>query len=167
MSKQEFLNYIIKLRCCVGCVGEQSNNKWWTGNFFASSSLAFLQPIFNKTSHLAIYQGVKNEASIVHDEYIGAGAGVYHLFRLPETLEIDLLDVVRDNAEIVNESLESSVEFLKSESMNNKESKEGPIFIDKIDGISNLENWRKVASFYNYAFENEVSVYPFFARGKR
>ena len=167
MADQYFLNFIIRLRCSVGCIGEQSEMKWWKGGFYSPSSSAFLKPIFNKTSHVAIYQGVKAEASIIHDEYIGAGAGVYHLFRLPETLEIDLLDVVRENPDIVITSLESSREFLNSVIEGSVEKKEGPVFIDKINEISNLDNWKVVASYYSNAFENNIQSYPFFARGER
>lgn len=167
MMDQDCLDLIIKLRSSVGCLGEQGENKWWKGNFFSPSSAAFLKPIFHTTSHVAIYQGVKSEASIVHDEYIGNGAGVYHLFRLPETLEIDLLDIVKKHPEMFLINTQDSRSFLESYIVKHDSKKVGPVFIDKIEGIANIENWKQIASFYNKAFKDNNFVYPFFARGDR
>lgn len=165
MIDQEYLNLIIRLRSCVGYLGEQS--RWWKGNFFSPSSIAFLKPIFHKTFSVAIYQGVKNEASLIHDEHIGNGAGVYHLFRLPETLEIDLLKTIKDEPGLLLTDKGQCIEFLSNFKMKSPLKKEGPVFIDKVNGISNIENWKLIASIYSESFKSGKSRYPFFARGER
>jgi hypothetical protein len=164
--KEEDLEKIIRLRFAVGCLGEQGDAKWWKGSFLSPSSKAFLKPIFNKTSHIAIYQGVKQEASIIHDEHIGQGKGTYHLFRLPETLEIDLLDIVKNNKNIVNYDIESSYTYLESLKIEKIANKVGPTFIDTIEGLSLDSNWQKIASYYLKAFRDSKFVYPFFSRSE-
>ena len=89
------LAQIVRLRLLVGFLGERSQFNWWPSAFFISSSSAFLSPIFTKTAFTAQYHGVKEAASRVHDEHIGVGK-VYHLFRLPETVEQTLFGHLQD-----------------------------------------------------------------------
>jgi len=82
------LQDVFTLRMCIGFLGESDQYSWWPSSFLSPTSSAFLSPVFSKTSFTAQYYGVREAATIVHDEHIGIGKGVFHLFRLPEIHEI-------------------------------------------------------------------------------
>lgn len=88
---------ITRLRVIVGYLGEKAQFDWWPSGFLTPASVAFLNPVFARTTPLAQYQGIKEAARRVHDNHIGVGR-VFHLFRLPETLEQSLFEVLQDPA---------------------------------------------------------------------
>ena len=91
------LQAIVRLRVIVGYLGEKAQFDWWQSGFFTPSSAAFLNPVFARTSALAQYHGVKEAARRLHDEHIGVGR-MFHLFRLPETLEQSLFEFLKEPA---------------------------------------------------------------------
>ena len=95
--EQDQLLAITRLRVIVGYLGEKAQFDWWPSGFLTPSSAAFLNPVFARTTPLAQYQGIKEAARRVHDDHIGVGR-VFHLFRLPETLEQSLFEVLQDPA---------------------------------------------------------------------
>ena len=97
-----------RLRLVVGYLGEQGQHGWWSSEFFSPNAAAFLTPVFGKTATLAQYHGVKEAARRVHDEHIGIGR-VFHLFRLPESIEQAVFEVLQDpaNADALRTSIES------------------------------------------------------------
>jgi len=88
---------LIRLRFIVGYLGEQLQPTWWSSSFLAPVSTAFLTPMFSKTALLAQYHGIREAAARIHDEHIGIGKGVFHLFRLPDTLEQELHSLLRES----------------------------------------------------------------------
>lgn len=91
------LQGIVRLRMVVGHLGEKGQHEWWSSAFFSTTASAFLDPVFGKTAILAQYHGVCEAVRRVHDEHIGVGR-VFHLFRLPESLEQQLFELLRDPA---------------------------------------------------------------------
>ena len=85
---------ILSLRVSVGLLGERDASGWWTSAFLSATSSAFLAPVFGSNILQARYQGVLEAARRVHDERLGIG-GVFHPFRLPETLEHRLFDAIQ------------------------------------------------------------------------
>ncbi len=77
---------IAELRLLVGFLGEKSQYHWWPSRFLATTSEAFLLPVFPRTTLLAQYHGACEAARLKHDERVGIGRH-YHLYRLPEALE--------------------------------------------------------------------------------
>ncbi|MDD2509989.1 MAG: BrxE family protein [Syntrophomonas sp.] len=88
---------LIRLRFIVGYLGEQLKPAWWNSSFFAPGSTMFLAPIFSKTTILAQYHGLQEAASKIHDERIGIGTSVFHLFRLPDVIERELHYFISDS----------------------------------------------------------------------
>ncbi len=88
MNRPLLLSFF-NLRIVAGALGERQSPYWWATSFMTETSGMFLNPIFTKTHLLAQYQGIKEAACLVHDEYIGTGK-VFHLFRLPEEIEYEL-----------------------------------------------------------------------------
>jgi hypothetical protein len=89
------LQEIARLRMIVGFLGEKGQHNWWSSEFFSATAPAFLNPVFGKTTTLAQYHGVKESARRVHDEHIGVGR-VFHLFRLPESIEQALFEMLQE-----------------------------------------------------------------------
>lgn len=166
--KQNYLIDIAKLRLCVGFLGEKHANSWWGSSFFSSSSKVFLSPIFGKTSFLAQYYGVKEAAMAVHDKHIGTGKEVFHLFRLPEMIEIELHKVICD-ADFENHAMgiiannENAKQFLNTDTKSNISSSVGPIRVGSTENIEKDETWNIVARHYLNALQEGKQVFPYFS----
>ncbi|SLM27567.1 conserved hypothetical protein [Desulfamplus magnetovallimortis] len=171
---------IATLRILTGYLGEKGQANWWSSSFFSPTSSSFLNPVFGKTSFIAQYQGVKEAAARVHDEHIGVGE-VYHLFRLPENIELSLFQLLHDGA-FVSEIKEAIVDkesaehalsdFIASSSQIQgcSQIKEGPVLMGTIDDFFMEESGQKsdqdslhdIANLYHCAFLNKVQVIPYF-----
>ena len=167
MKREELLD-VAKLRILVGYLGEKDQSGWWQSSFFSQSSQAFLVPIFSKTSFLAQYHGVKEAASKIHDDHIGVGKGVYHLFRLPENVEQKLHQMVGeiDLAEQMTHKLvdgPSATAALHAFVASEIDSQEGPIQVGGIKEIEQQKIWGVIAGYYLKAFGEETKVFPYFA----
>lgn len=166
----DYLINLIKLRVSVGLLGEDNQFGWWKSAFFHSSSSTFLTPIFGKTSFMAKYYGVKEAASIVHDNVIGIGKGVYHLFRLPEMLErqfhklLEKKEIVAEVESIVT-SKESALEFLQKFAVNDVNGL-GPVRIGANTEIDQLSKWKQIAGCYLKAFHDSTKILPYFSEDK-
>ena len=163
--KKTKLKSIAKLRLLIGYLGEKNQYSWWLSSFFAPTSSSFLNPIFGKTSFIAQYQGVKEAATRVHDEYIGVGE-VYHLFRLPENIEISLFQLMHDEKfiletkEILTDK-DRAQKVLSELLMSSPRLKEGPVLIGDIDDFLTEESLSDIANLYHSAFLNNVRVAPY------
>ncbi len=160
---------IVYLRLCVGYLGEANQKSWWQSSFFSQSSIQFLAPVFGKTSTLAQYHGVKESAAIVHDERIGIGSSIHHLFRLPEMLEQDIHRFILDGSQELDlkeltASQESAEQYLlEFAKQNDTGSVEGPVNVGEESSINGNAIWKRVAGLYVQAMQNNVKVFPYFS----
>jgi hypothetical protein len=171
MRKVDLREQLIVVRTLVGFLGEKSQSNWWASSFFSPSSKAFLEPVFGKTFFLSQYHGVREAAARVHDEHIGVGRGVFHLFRLPEAIERELHSLINDNYisdHILNAV--SSVSFAEDEIALyiGKEASQvvGPVRVGGLDDIKKNSTWQVVAGYYYLSFKNNTKVYPYFSEEK-
>jgi hypothetical protein len=170
MNKELLLN-IIKLRFLIGFLGEKKQYNWWTSDFLSSSSVSFLTPVFARTSIMAQYQGVKEAARIEHDSKIGIGANVFHLFRLPESIEIKLYNLLQDkqvSSELSKllqdkQTAEKALEKLADKTIS---SSVGPIKKGDISDIPEENHWKKLAMQYILAFHSDKKIFPYFQEAK-
>jgi hypothetical protein len=165
--KKSVLQHIYSLRICIGYLGEADQYSWWSSGFFSSTSSAFLSPVFGKTSFAAQYYGVREAAMIVHDEHIGVGKGVFHLFRLPETHEIEmhrLLDNPDSKAAVqdLTKNKEAAENFLSEFGHSNGEQPVGPVKIGETAEILSPKTWEKLAGQYLNAFQSGKKTFPYF-----
>lgn len=165
--KKEALKDIFILRMCIGYLGESDQYSWWPSSFFSPTSSAFLSPAFGKTSFFAQYYGVRESASIVHDEHIGIGKGVFHLFRLPETHEIEmhrLLDEPNTKTAIQEliKNKEAAEQFLSKFGKLPDNQVAGPLLLDDTTKILIPKTREKVAGQYAAAFKNGYKAFPYF-----
>jgi hypothetical protein len=164
------LAQIARLRLLVGFLGERSQCNWWPSAFFTPSSSAFLVPIFTKTVFMAQHHGVKEAASRVHDEHIGVGK-VYHLFRLPESVEQTLLSHLRDPAfidsvRVLLQDKERALEGLATLAKSHAAWQEGPVLVGAIDELLEGKKVGLLAQYYRSAFAGSIKVYPYYADKK-
>ncbi|MGB5157336.1 BrxE family protein [Desulfobacterium sp. N47] len=165
--KKEVLQDIFLLRMCIGYLGETDQYSWWSSSFFSPISSAFLSPVFSKTGFATQYHGVREAATIVHDEHIGIGKGVFHLFRLPETHEIEMHHLL-DNPDViilvqnVIKSMNAAEQFVSEFGQDNVEQTVGPHRLGDNYNILIPKTWKIVAGQYASAFKNNKNTYPYF-----
>jgi len=164
-----------RLRVTVGYLGEKSQHGWWSSEFFSANAEAFLAPVFGKTVTLTQYHGASEAARRIHDEYIGIGR-VFHLFRLPESVEQavfealqapDFCHTLRTDIES-RENAQAVIQALASPSTGGTAgaAQQGPIQVGTIDDIES-SNWlSEVAHCYQAAFTAGVRAYPYLVDGK-
>lgn len=154
-----------QLRLLVGCLGEKSNNNWWSTSFFDSSSRFFVEPVFARTKRLAQYNGVRGAAQRLHDEQIGLG-NVFHLFRLPEEMEQDLQQFIISASEqwfTVLESKETALSALRNLSGEAISAvSAGPQLVGSLEEITHSSGAKSLAQYYLAAFEQGVRTFPYF-----
>ena len=157
---------IINLRMIVGYIGEKDQDAWWDSQFFTGGNDAFLQPIFSKTKLPAQYHGVRDAARIVHDTRIGIGR-VFHLFRLPESLEQALFRDILEQENHVDllaslENRDDAMNALLRYGENEAQLTEGPVQIGQSNELVEGGWIGKVASAYRSAFEHGTQRFPYF-----
>ena len=141
-------------------MGEKEQVSWWASSFFSNSGERFLSPIFPKTASFARINGACRAAQVVHDEYIGKG-DVYHLFRLPENLERTILEVLINDASVLDciASEESARAGLRTLAEGGLIQDVGPILLEgKID----LTMVGLMAGAYSNALQTGEQVFPYF-----
>lgn len=165
--KQTDLVFLARLRLIVGYLGESSQFGWWRSSFLSPSSKTFLSPVFGKTMFLAQYHGVKEAAMKTHDNYIGVGRGVFHLFRLPESIERRLHGLLCDS-KIINQlprdivCVKDALRTLKLFGNKSADFTVGPVLIGNLSDIKKMESWQLTARYYWHSFDKNNRVYPFF-----
>jgi len=161
------LQDVFTLRMCIGFLGESDQYSWWSSSFLSPTSSAFLSPVFSKTSFTAQYYGVREAATIVHDEHIGIGKGVFHLFRLPETHEIEMHRLL-DNSDTKTavqdliKNKDTAEQFLSEYGQDSVEQAVGPFRLGDTTKILTSQTWTKVAGQYVGAFKNGNKTFPYF-----
>ncbi|MDB3898537.1 BrxE family protein [Gammaproteobacteria bacterium] len=157
---------IILARTIVGYLGEKSQHNWWPSEFFSAASAQFISPVFAKTSSLARYSGICEVGRRAHDESIGVGQRVVHLFRLPASLEQQLHEsagsqLLDEEIAGITSSVESATAKLSELADGSSRSAEGPIVIsDSVDFASN-EGLAATAQCYLTAFKNNKQCFPY------
>jgi len=167
---QAHLHTIAQLRILVAYLGERTQHNWWSSVFFGAASPSFLNPVFVRTTFLAQYHGAQQAANLVHDEFIGIGGRVFHLFRLPEAMEQELHDYLSDpelteRLKIVITSPDRALQALLELAGDTAEVKPetGPLHIGATEQISQRNLWHKAARYYYAAFVQGTRTYPYLA----
>jgi len=87
---------VSRLRALVLALGESASPAWWKTAFMNETGLRFLERLYPRTSLQAAVHAAGKAASDVHDRVVGR-FGVYHLFRLPESLETEMNRMLPDS----------------------------------------------------------------------
>lgn len=172
-DKTNLENEIIKLRIVVLALGEIAAPPWWRTKIIKGIGLSFFERIYPRTYFLAAVNAAGKAARDVHDLSVGQ-VGVYHLFRLPAGLEINVHNCFyKLNKSLVNEIIRfcdnehwlisKLSELCKGEAPKNL--MPGATKIGKEHDCYNPETFKKIASLYLSAFENDKQIFPYFYNG--
>jgi hypothetical protein len=160
----------LRLRALVLALGESVDPAWWKTGFLNETGLRFLERLFPRTYFRAAIHSAGKAASDVHDQAVGR-AGVYHLFRLPESLETEIYRTPPDsdadfstNLRTVLGQKEKLMDMLSAIcSDEEKETVHGAKRIGTDNDLMNAESYRKTAAIYFHAFITGKPVFPYFA----
>jgi hypothetical protein len=157
---------IVGLRLAVGLLGEQEQSAWWPSGFLGRHAQAFLGPVFGRKTRMAQYHGVTEGACRIHDEKIGVGR-VFHLFRLPESIERRLFDALQEGSvpeEVTRcfDSTEVAESILADLTKTPAEVKPGPVRLGGADMINSPNGLALLAATYRAAFQTGIKCYPYF-----
>ena len=165
MHKELAEKYII-LQAIVGYLGEKSQFNWWDTNFLSPIGLQYLAINFPRSSFVAGVTSVSEAARRLHDSRIGKG-GVYHLFRLPlsieETLHNHLMGM--DSSGLISElkDRETALSKLKTLIDSTIDASEGPVQVGTEKQIQKEFAILELAKHYLDAFSNDKQVLPYFS----
>jgi hypothetical protein len=167
--EDDLVQSLQRLRVLVAVVGGATHAKWWRTEFLTVAGLRFLERLYPRTRNSAAIQATAVAARLLHDSSIGRG-GVYHLFRLPESIEGQLhahaargalTQIVRD----LEPSLERSDAMLAQFEASPLELTEGAPGPQRIGTLRELRRGSQVvakwAGAYLHAFRNEYKVFPY------
>lgn len=152
------------LRLLVGYLGEKAQENWWSTSFFEPASRLFLEPVFSRTVRLSQYNGVREAARLLHDDYIGVGK-VFHLFRLPEEVEQDLQQLILEAPDewfTEASSRNNALNTLRSLAGEGNSVAEGPQFVGSIEQFYRASGGKVLAHHYLTAFEQGIRSFPYF-----
>lgn len=160
----------IRLRAVVMALGESVRPAWWNTGFWNETSLRFLERLYPRTFFRAAVYAAGRAACEVHDRTIGRG-GVYHLFRLPETLEFEVYAVPPSADEEFFTCFRSCLGDIDRmirllgqmcEEGDSKDTAPGPRRIGTEADLMHIGTFGRMASVYRQAFEHGMLAFPYF-----
>jgi hypothetical protein len=162
----KLIHQILALRLAVGLLGEQEQSAWWPSSFLGRHAQTFLTPIFGSKTRMAQYNGVTEAACRVHDERIGVGR-VFHLYRLPETIEQWISNPFQEGSlpeDVMRcfNSPEAAESILAGLAKAPAAAKPGPVRLGGAEMINAPEGIALLAANYRLAFQTGIKCYPYF-----
>lgn len=156
-------NRLLEVRLLVGFLGEKDQFNWWDTSFLSETGQSFLEHCYPQTKLLAGLNGACQAAQRVHDQRIGVGA-VYHLFRLPFTLEQTLFQLAQSELTELAEKIgskEAALQALGNIAESKIKSSEGPVQISEEKKLLRKATVEEFAKNYLSAFEQGIHTFPY------
>lgn len=166
-NNNENYRQFASLRLLVGFLGENGNLGWWDTQFLSPTGLRFLAINFPRTAFAAGYHGVVSAARRLHDDRIGKDAGVFHLFRLPASMEEDVHRTVMEADPKTDflpllASRDAALEYLTQWAGDFRGSSVGPVQLGTWKHLASAPDLERIAAFYANAFRDERQCFPYF-----
>jgi len=139
------------------------------------AGLRFLERLYPRTSFPAAVHAAGKAACDVHDRAVGR-IGVYHLFRLPESLESEISRIPPDfDEEFVSrfrEGLGSSEKLMNllaalCKGATGLDTDSGARRIGTDKDLVTLAGVKRTAAAYHHAFDQGRPAFPYFTAGDR
>lgn len=165
VSPTDMMEKLLTLRVTVAFLGEKEQFAWWTTRFLGQTGLRFLEFNFPCSAFSAGITATSEAAKNFHDKRIGKGQ-VFHLFRLPETIEQRLralslsLNSRRLLALLVNK--EAAMHALFDLSKEPTTAPEGPVCVGTSKLLFSPASISKLAALYADAFSTAKQTLPYF-----
>jgi hypothetical protein len=169
-EKQSLPLSAFRLRSLVLALGEVERPPWWPTEFMSETGFRFLERLYPRSYFHAAVHAAGKAACTVHDGAVGR-VGVYHLFRLPEWLEIEIHTISRsmddDFPARFRPILGQKDKLMEMLGIlcHNENAKDIPPGPKRIGSHSDLKTFRalhKTAAVYLRAFSQGKAGYPYF-----
>lgn len=163
--------HALRLRALVLALGESVRPAWWKTEFMNETGLRFLERLYPRTSFEAAVHAAGRAACDVHDRAVGR-VGVYHLFRLPESLEAEINRIPPDSdVEFVSRFRASLghpdklMELLAAlwSGDEGTDTAPGAKRIGTDRDLMTADGFEKTAAVYRHAFTQGKPGFPYFA----
>ena len=160
----------LRLRALVLAIGESVTPAWWKTRFMSEPGFHFLERLYPRTAFRAAVHAASAAACDAHDHAVGR-IGVYHLFRLPESLEVEINRLPSGaDASFVSafraslRSTEQLMEMLAFFSGRLKETGEsaGAKRIGNVEDLMTPDALGRTAALYVHAFDRGKPGFPYF-----
>ena len=170
LDKQEHFNILVfRLRALVLALGESTTPTWWKTKFMNETGLRFLERLYPRSFFHAAVHAAGRAASDAHDRAVGR-VGVYHLFRLPESLETELdrlpLHMDRDFLSALRGALGQSERLMEMLAPlcagEIVDSSLGARKVGSDKDLMTTAGLRKTAAVYHAAFVRNKPGFPYF-----
>jgi hypothetical protein len=160
------LTELINLRLLVGYLGEAHCHGWWNTQFLNTTGQRYLAFNFPRSAVSAGLHATSEAACRLHDEHIGRGR-VFHLFRLPTSLEQELhalqLDkTVQDELLALVSDQESAMGHLSALAASGVATQEGPVQVGTETCLTGKSTVPNLAAHYLNAFRTGIQTFPYF-----
>jgi hypothetical protein len=161
----DYLSALLELRVAVAFLGEKGQSGWWQTQFLQPTGQRFLEFIYPRTTFAAALTAVTVGAKNFHDERIGKG-GVFHLFRLPMTLEFRLhqqllsSDAARLATIVKDES--AARNLLRGHTKGPDPVADGPIRVGDVGLITTGRATANLAHIYLQSMSSATVALPYF-----
>ncbi len=156
---------LAELRFLVGHSGERDVSGWWDTAFLTPTGLRYAEINFPRSAVSAAGVSASEAARRVHDDHIGRG-GVFHLFRLPPSIEEAVhQEMLRGDHAAFKELIadrDTVLNALEQMAGRRGESANGPVQIGEIRDILTTEGISDMARHYLDAFIHGKRVFPYF-----
>lgn len=171
-TKHQFLSVPLlafRLRALVLALGECVQPPWWKTEFMTETGLRFLERLYPRTYFRAAVHAAGRAACDVHDRSVGR-IGVYHLFRLPESVEVDMSRIVPSTDQQFITSVRNALgnpdkleEFLSPLcGGTGTDSAPGPKRVGTYKELIVAAGFKKAATAYRQAFSDGKPAFPYF-----
>jgi hypothetical protein len=163
--------FAFRLRALVLALGEAGRPPFWKTEFFNETGFRFLERIYPRNFFKAAIYSAGKGACEIHDRAVGR-VGIYHLFRLPEFLELDIYKIIlngydefllhfRSNLG----SFEKLMPMLKElyESSEDSRVTPGAKRIGSGTSLLTVDVWEKLADSYYRSFNQGKLGFPYFS----
>lgn len=161
----------LRLRALVLALGESVSPAWWRTEFMSETGLRFLERLYPRTVFHAAVRAAGEAACGVHDRAVGR-VGVYHLFRLPESLEVeihqmsptgneDFITLFRAGLGSPERLMEMMVPLCGAGEAQDVASGAKRIGTDR--QLLTSDGLNRVATIYHSAFRKRTLAFPYFA----
>ncbi|MGB6067045.1 MAG: BrxE family protein [Desulfomonilaceae bacterium] len=160
----------LRLRALVLALGEAGSPPWWKTEFMNETGFRFLERLYPRSYFRAAVHAAGQAACKSHDRAVGR-VGVYHLFRLPESLEVEMHHIsTTTDAEFVSEfrlglgDPGKLMDMLASMSgaTKGKEDGLGAQRIGVATDLTKSDAFSKAAAVYVHAFSQGKQGFPYF-----
>ena len=158
------LNFL-ELRTIVLSLGEVTHFGWWKSQFLSSTGLSFLERMYPNSRFAEAIRSATQGALEIHDANIGIG-NVFHLFRLSQSMEIELDRALSEQGRLLDEKYEGiwdDKQKLLAMLTEMSEEKQADVAFGPLDiSYSEEQIIPTMASLYLQAFQQEKQIFPYF-----